>query len=124
MMFVSSIPCLGVSVFISAAELMIGSRVLVSPERVKIGGRRIARHRGELIPRDETAAMPQRNQLANAMTVARDSEGLAPLDGVHDLSRPRSEVALRYLCRGHTTKGSTLCHLVLRAATDSDRGRC
>src|SRR5213078_247207 len=64
MMLVSSRPRRAGSPVIGASGL-IGGGVLVRPERIRVDHRGGARHRGELRPGDETAALPQRHQLAD-----------------------------------------------------------
>jgi len=68
--------------------------VLIGPERLQVSGRSMAGHGNELLPGDETAALPQRNQLPDAVAVTGDGKGLPVLDGIHDLPRFRPEVAL------------------------------
>jgi hypothetical protein len=41
--------------------------------------------------------LSQRDQFADPVAVAGDGEGLPVLDGVHDLPRPRPQIALRDL---------------------------
>jgi hypothetical protein len=75
---------------------MIERRILVSSERFQVDSRSITRHGDELLPRDEPTAA-ERNQLPDTMTVPGDGKGLPVLNGIHDLSRFRPQVALRDL---------------------------
>src|SRR5258708_16902326 len=93
-MLVSSMPCRGCSPLIPAASLMVERRILISPERLEVTRRSIARHRDELLPGDKPAALSQRDQLADTVTVPGDGKGLPMFDGVHDLPRPRPQVPL------------------------------
>lgn len=65
---------------------MIGSGVLIRPERIQVDIGGVARHGGELLPGHEPTASAQRNKFPDPMAVAGNCEGLAVLDGVHDLS--------------------------------------
>src|SRR4030088_912771 len=84
-MLVSSSPLSGRSLVIWVRRPLLQRGLLVGPERVEIHGGGAARHRGELLPRDEPPSPAQRDQLADAMAVPRARERLPPLDGVHDL---------------------------------------
>src|SRR6516162_9625152 len=105
MMSVSSRPRRAGSAVIRASGL-IGSGVLVGPERVRIDDRGTARHRGELGPGHETAALAQWHQFTDAMTITGYREGLSALDRIHDLFGSHPQVALGDL--GLTAHGSTV----------------
>ena len=69
-MLVSSRPRRAGSPVISATGL-IGGGVLVGPERIRVDRRGGARHRGELRPGHETAALPQRHRLLPNLATGR-----------------------------------------------------
>jgi hypothetical protein len=73
---------------------MIGCDVLVGPESHDVNRGRIARHRSELLPGDESTSPAQRNQLCDSVTITRDGKGLAMLDRVHDLSGSVAQITL------------------------------
>src|SRR5258708_27662027 len=112
MMFVSSRPCRGRSPLIPAAGLVVSSGVLVRPERIQVTVRSIARHRRELRPRDKPAASTQGDQLPDMAAVPGDSKRLPVLDSIHNLPRPRPQVALRNLNVAHISHCSTRCYQV------------
>jgi len=88
---------------------MIDCGLLVSLESLDINRRSIARHRSELLPGDESASPTQRDQFGDLVTITRDSEGLAMLDRVHDLSGSIAQITLSDLrLHGHST---TLPHV-------------
>ena len=64
---------------------MIERRILIGPERFQVNRRGITRHGDELLPGDEPAAAPKRDQLPDAVAVSGDCKGLSMLDGIHDL---------------------------------------
>src|SRR5262245_57973547 len=92
-MLVSRSPC-WYSTGIGVVRLLLCGGVLVGAEGVQGDVRGGAGHGGELAAGDEAAAFAQGNELANAMAVAGDGEGLPPLDGVHDLFGPGAQVTL------------------------------
>src|SRR5260370_4851130 len=96
-MLVSSMPCRGRSPLIGVAGLVVERGVLMSAECPGMNGWGVAVHSDELLPGDEPAALSQRDQFADPVAVAGDGEGLPVLDGVHDLPRPRPQIALRDL---------------------------
>jgi hypothetical protein len=53
-------------------QAVVSGCVLIGPERLQINGRAVARHRGEFLPGDEPALMPQRNQLRYPVAIPRD----------------------------------------------------
>src|ERR1022692_4142962 len=113
MMFVSSMPCRGRSPLIRASSLVVGSGVLIGPERIQVTVRSIARHSRELLPRDKPAASVQGDQLPDVASVAGDSKRLPVLDSIHDFPRPGPQVALRDLRVAHiltVALGATRCH--------------
>src|SRR5512146_2678778 len=76
MMLVSSRPCWWRSLVIRAGLVVIGCGVLAGAERLNAGGSGAAGHGGELLPGDEAAALPQRDQLADLVAVPGDGERL------------------------------------------------
>ena len=64
---------------------MIGDCGLIRAEGGDADGCGVVRHRGELIPVDETPTSTQRDQLSYLMAVTSDRERLAILDRIHDL---------------------------------------
>src|ERR1035438_6435611 len=76
---------------------MIERRILVGSERFQVNRRGIARHGDELLPGDEPAVAPERDQFPDTVAVPGDGEGLAVLNGVHDLPRLGPQVPLRDL---------------------------
>src|SRR6266516_3153038 len=93
MMLVSSRPRRTGSPVISATGL-IGGGGLVSAERIRVDRRGGARHRSELRPGHETAALPQRHQVTDTVPVTGHREGLPALDRVHDLLGSHPQVPL------------------------------
>ena len=73
---------------------MVQRGILISPEYFQVNRGGVARHGGELLPGDEPAALSQRDQLADPMTVPGDSKGLSVFDGIHDLPRSCPQIAL------------------------------
>ena len=63
---------------------MVQCGVLISPECFQVNCRGVARHGGELLPGDEPAALPQRDQLCDPVAVPGNGEGLPVFDGIHD----------------------------------------
>src|SRR5271165_863661 len=114
MMLVSNRPRRSGSPVISATGL-IGGGGLVGPERIRVDCRCGARHRSELRPGYETAALPQRHQLADTVPVTGYREGLPALDRVHDLLGSHPQVALGDLglaAHGNTVAPvATVCHM-------------
>jgi hypothetical protein len=47
---------------------------LIGSEGFQVNSRAVARHRGEFLPGDEPAPLPQRDQLRDPMAVPRDGE--------------------------------------------------
>lgn len=96
---------------------MIQCGILVGLECLQVNGRGIARHGGEFLPGDKPAAVSQRDQFCDPVTIPGDREGLPVLDGIHDLPRSRPQVALGNLrVRIHESRvapGAILCHLIL-----------
>src|SRR6266567_7155502 len=118
MMLVSSRPRRTGSPVISATGL-IGGGGLVGPERIRVDRRGGARHRSELRPGHETAALAQRHQLADTVPVAGYREGLPALDRVHDLLGPHPQVPLGDLglaAHGNTVAPvATVCYKAFQA---------
>jgi hypothetical protein len=76
------------------SRLVVECSVLISSESPGIDSRSVARHGDELLPGDESAAFPKRDQFPDAVAVAGDGKRLPMLDGIHDLPRPGPQVAL------------------------------
>ena len=80
----------------------------VGAEGVDVDRRRQKRPPGELGTGQETPASPQRDQLADPVAVSGHREGVAPLDGVHDLFGPHPQITLAYLAlQTHVAQRST-----------------
>ena len=73
---------------------MVGRRFQIGAEGLDVRAGSAAGQGGELRLRHEPASAPQRNELADRVAVAGNSECLPVLDGVHDLPGPVPQVTL------------------------------
>ena len=79
----------------AAAGVMVQCSVLISPECFQIDGGGVACHGGELLPGDEPAALPQRDQLGDPVAVPGDGNGL-PVFEASMISRDCRALSIRW----------------------------